>query len=899
MNISEVIITNFKNYIGEHCIKLNKKITVLYGENGYGKSSFFDAIEWALTGTINRFEKDSGFSVQDLINDNIIGEESNNCSVIVKINDIAIKRYISSGNVYAKLSGHYYYEDGEKKNLNITGKDKVEEVLKEILFKNSNSSNLINNMMRQSFILSQDQVTDFIVRDDPHERYKSIADIMGLRRVVNYTENINQFLSQLRTQIREVNEGIEKQTTIVNVVSDKGDSFENISKEFSEIVKHNTSVTHEQLIDKIQFYTKVNQSLIYENNSLNEHYKELEKLKFFSYEELYSEVRRLSSMKIKYYRHIGYVNSNLESLRNRLSKELKKEDSLKDYNNLLKQKYDIENEINIYKEESENSEIWNGNFTLEEVNRKITELQKETNILNFGLLNRPDYHASKDFFSKLFDTEQNNDKQFKTLLKKIKRKQRWFDLLSTQLASVGSNNGLANLIDSINEIYNYVLRMNMDKECPVCSTTVEGSLQMNISEKIKEYTIEMDLKSTKVKRLSNIITSLREEIQSSKNNLNKLKENIEKLEGDKRFYQKLRDNIVHQEGFAEEIINCTEADLQERLSTVRDNINQLIGIKKSLIHLSDLHKRKDIVLKQISENEREQARDFDESIKNYKNKIKRRETYVEDIKSKLETFESKLEHYKVLLNKTEKRKDTSEDFRKIIRKNQEKITEAQLILTDLKNLEQRYYQFQSNQELFSKVEKAQRAIKKGEKKKKVITKLISDLEKHIKEINSTFGEEAMEFLNKPHSIIQKYYRYMNPMTSSKYLRFLSDSKKEELQIKICDENNKSELNAKSTLSSGQLNVLAISIFLASNKSFNSNINFIGIDDPIQNMDDVNRFSICDMLTNMDRQLIFSTHDLAFLKLFIKKNEHISDNIQVYNFTSPLLKKENVNRIVFN
>ena len=55
MNIESLTIKNFKNYLGEVKFDLSKKIILLHGANGFGKSSFFDAIEWCLTGTINRF----------------------------------------------------------------------------------------------------------------------------------------------------------------------------------------------------------------------------------------------------------------------------------------------------------------------------------------------------------------------------------------------------------------------------------------------------------------------------------------------------------------------------------------------------------------------------------------------------------------------------------------------------------------------------------------------------------------------------------------------------------------------------------------------------------------------------------------------------------------------------
>ncbi|WP_439033598.1 SMC family ATPase [Bacillus paranthracis] len=899
MKISEIIITNFKNYIGEHKISLDKKITILYGENGYGKSSFFDAIEWAITGTINRFEKDSGFSAQDLINDRIVNEEDPECSVVVKIENMVIKRYIKSRSVYVKLSGYYYDENKEKKVLNVAGKDNVEEILKELLFNNSYGSNLINNMMKHSFILSQDQVTDFIVRDDPNERYKSIANIMGLRRVVSYKENINQFLTQFRTQRRELNEEIEKHKHVVNLIDGKNDNIDDIKRDFLEITKDNNCLENEQIIEKIQAIIKENESLVYRHSSINTYYKELEKLDVLSYEQLHNKVNTLNLMRTKYYKHIGYVNTTLEILNSKFSKKLKQENVIREYNNLLKQKSTVENEISELEEALRSNNVFEENLALEKIDDEIMKMQKEINVLNFSLVNRKEYFLAKDFLAKVHSMEESNEKNIRNLSNKIKRKQRWFDSLSNTLANIGSNNSLSNLIEEIKEIYNYVLKVEEDKTCPVCSSEVEGSLQRNILKNIKKYSNEINLQSNRVQKLSNSITKIRKEIQDLKNSLNTVKENVKKLEEDKKFYQNFNESISSLGNFDERIINYGEEQLEDRLAIVRKKINKYIEIKKDLIDLFDLYKKRENILNQISERAREKARNLEENINIYKKKIEKRETYLKVTHNKVNILEKDLDLYKEFLKKISEEENNLGDFRDIIKQNEEVIFKIKSNVSKLKDLEQRYYQFKSNQELFSKVENAKIAIKKANHKKIKNKKLIVDLQTHIDEINSTFGEEAMEFLNKPHSVIQKYYRYMNPMTTSKHLKFLSNSKNEELQIKIYDENNYSELSAKTTLSSGQLNVLAISIFLSSNKSFDSNIDFIGIDDPIQNMDDVNRFSICDMLSNLDRQLIFSTHDLNFLKLFIKKNEHISDDIQVYNFTSPVLKEENIGRIVFD
>ena len=62
------------------------------------------------------------------------------------------------------------------------------------------------------------------------------------------------------------------------------------------------------------------------------------------------------------------------------------------------------------------------------------------------------------------------------------------------------------------------------------------------------------------------------------------------------------------------------------------------------------------------------------------------------------------------------------------------------------------------------------------------------------------------------------------------------------------------------------------------------------------MDDINQFSVCDILGNIKKQLIFSTHDVEFVKLFLKKNNHLKEQIKIFNFKSPCLTPDKVNVI---
>jgi exonuclease SbcC len=187
-----------------------------------------------------------------------------------------------------------------------------------------------------------------------------------------------------------------------------------------------------------------------------------------------------------------------------------------------------------------------------------------------------------------------------------------------------------------------------------------------------------------------------------------------------------------------------------------------------------------------------------------------------------------------------------------------------------------------------------------------ISKLVSYiklLEKYKEEKQNFIGNGIADFLNRNHSTVQRYFRYLNPIPSNSELIFEGDG--EQLNIKVAYNKEFStrpggKSNAKNILSSGQLNVLAISIFLAINKEQQiHSLNFVGIDDPIQNMDDVNQYTMCDVLNNIEKQLIISTHDINFLKLFIKKNEYRKNNILVYNLKSPYISSDKLETIEFS
>ena len=57
MKLNKIIIRNFRSYYGENQFELSDGLTLVIGDNGDGKTTFFEALEWLFdTSKINKSE---------------------------------------------------------------------------------------------------------------------------------------------------------------------------------------------------------------------------------------------------------------------------------------------------------------------------------------------------------------------------------------------------------------------------------------------------------------------------------------------------------------------------------------------------------------------------------------------------------------------------------------------------------------------------------------------------------------------------------------------------------------------------------------------------------------------------------------------------------------------------
>ncbi|MDK2563930.1 AAA family ATPase [Romboutsia sedimentorum] len=890
MKIKTVNILNFKNFEGSHTFNLNENINILYAENGFGKSTFFDALEWCLTGEINRFNEYDEFNDEDIINYNV-NEYIHNCSVKIEFSNGSIERCFNVENLIkkGKTQVKVNYRDEKGRIIKLNGKKNINHLIKN---KDCLGVNSLTNI-KQTHILSQDQITNFINSENPKDRYQSLLSIMGIENKIlidnlkNINKKLNQNVSELQDKVLEYKN---KQQYILDKkkIIDKDLLIKRISnlnlleikaKEIIELIRKNETI----FIEEIYLDNNIKDKLKLEIIKYKEQLLMIDKIEVNKYKNIRNfkkdndeTIEKLSDLKYKMKTSI----LNKSKLEKNISEISKKE---KQFKNIVKIKGDIKSKVN---------EIEKIKISIEDI-KNYNILNKELEKISYAIKHKPEIEKNEKIIKKLIDEKNKLHKEIEQIIEYQDCDKKIVTDIEKSL-SKSSTNHLVDMIDSLEKIkISFISKENINT-CPVCSSNIQNIDIINEIDKningYKEIAFKLEGMS---KELILSRESLLEKINLSNRNLKQLKKKLNTYTDNIEDLTIKIKNIAESRLYEKELINAdikvirlTEAYKKTKI----EDINKYKKLKKEIEDLEEIYKE-----------DLELINDESENIGDILEKLKL--NLVDENKEILEMkeLEERLELTLKSNNEIVYRLDKSildKKFDKDI--NELKVElDAQIkyLENKVKEIEEIYITLESysfNIDRDREIKELKKVEESYSKKASLIIEKSENIKSYIYDLN-TYSKECIEkYLNNSESPVKKYYNYLNPMPNKQSLHFNTSNEEEKLLIEIKYNEKSITRLANKTLSSGQLNVLALSIFLAMNEHQKMNdLNMIAIDDPIQNMDDINQFSVCDILGSIQKQMIFSTHDIEFLKLFLKKNSFKKGNITIFNFKSPYLTSDKV------
>lgn len=918
MRIQSLEIEAFRGFNEKQKFEFPKvDILILYGPNGHGKTSFFDAIEWVITGKIFRYNQKS----QERNQSKFVGNKFSETLPCVSI------EFVSDSGEYIKLTrkgiktgkSTDYGDEFSECNIEINDKDyngDTEEKLKELLInKEWLETTSLESGLQVTHLLGQERMNHILRGMEDKERYDNFSTLFGTEQFNRYQTYFKNAQSNLQTQEKDlitkiagINEKVKNDKDLLDTLKVKY----HLSNNDKEIFFHKIY----QLFSK-EFNTELDKSdlehLNILSNDLNKLKNELESQLFkVDYEEQQINVmgKELDSWAAK--------SLDIKSMENRLEK-------LEEFNRLSELIGDIEwlytqSDFfikNSFKNEELLKEIDEKKYQIEIIEKELkysiedqNELKsmfraayKENNFMRMQLdmslfkgIGKQFSFEYKDLINLLeriinisFHIKQESDKfEFKNKMHKDLLKQlEQFKIIDYKYKEM------------LQSIQSFMHEQSFISECPSCGT--EGIDK----EKILNYTKskQMDI-SPEFSRLNNDILNLENELNLLKINnesevaeFNRLIQDFEKklseidkrLKKEKGFIVSIRREVsaLYNEIESNEELNVKFRKLSGKLGVNLDN-----GSTKKEIAL----KKQDLVLARLSLKSELLIEESDAIIQ--ANYLKKMIIESKEIKNNLI---SKLIKYRIISDNENisLEKEKIDPLKKIIKNSLYKNRADFNHIQDRVNKVIDGISYIEKQQKSEEITLLEERIKEDRMKLSIIEKEKIQTEKDLVAVKEIIQKipVAIENLNQKvmdslFDTIQSIYERLNSHPIYQVIEYKQKQShnKNRLSLSVDSRDSlKEELKANPSFifSSAQICTVALSFFLAmATRQQWSPLKLIAMDDPIQSMDDLNVVSLTDFLRVLvkpehGKQLVLSTHDLTFLQLMLKKFRFIKIGIIEY------------------
>lgn len=174
--IRRVTIENFRGFRDQQVIDLAASATVVCGSNGKGKTSFFDALQWLLLGSLGRLADLASRRSSDYVINSFAGKRAT-ATVSAEL-DLAGRR-VTLTRTGARKETELQWLDAEQ---SLTGAE-AQRALCEALLGDPDIS--LEETMLTSGLLQQDIVRK-VLQEEPKDRYRHMSALLGLQEIAEF-----------------------------------------------------------------------------------------------------------------------------------------------------------------------------------------------------------------------------------------------------------------------------------------------------------------------------------------------------------------------------------------------------------------------------------------------------------------------------------------------------------------------------------------------------------------------------------------------------------------------------------------------------------------------------------------------------------------------------------------
>lgn len=836
MKIQQIQFNNFRTYRQETFnIPEDKKIILIYGRNGFGKTSLFDGIEWGLTGKLERYNEGSREKNEYPMLRNSSAAISQNDGVKLTFTDgtntTKIKRFIPQ---------HETNDYGEG-ILSLNGETIPS--LKEFL----THENYINDInFEESFnftqLLSQELISNFIRHTKDPDRYRIIENLFGLKSFHKYDAHFSSAIKTLNEKLNNINHQIEQISKNIEIESHK---LSTLTIEPHLKLKELESIYGQQIkIEDLNEIQKkhIDEKLILESQNI-QHATSLSKLEYLrnNFTQMENKIGVYNKQHTNYQQLLAYV----ELFKKKIHYEIISE-NLSNHSYFLQHK----NEIASYEQELST----------------LNEIYKHSFFRDFG-------SKAEEQIKTLSEFNQEYKPKVDQYIKNI-------DLIARlQVTSISLEAEMEQLSNLKNNLFHAAVKFLEDagnqnlEKCPVCDNDFN---LLNTTERLKNELLQNN--DFEFKAIRDVIIEKEEEVINLEAVVEKEKNELLQT------VSHIKENYAHRYQELTTIVNTNK----QYYASYQEVVNNLALLN---ITFEKFESAKTEYFKALQTAPEYKA---NASIDYYSQLIKEQYASLSSAYAEFDQYQSLKTDFKI---------QTLDDIEKIL----VPIVEHQKALVPKINLCERVTSISQelivhfmNTEVKETIESLGNEINTLEQQQNQITQLIDDYNDLQRAVKRSSDNETTQLLAQYEDTIKKFYHYLNP---SMYMRDLNlriqpnETRSNRLIFEVISSENAKRHSPSYIFSAAQNNVLALSIFLSfAIKQQWSKLDTIFLDDPIQNMDDINIHSFVDLIRGIqkqtDKQFFISTHDERIYNFMLHKFGG-KDKVHTFEFEDyGVLKKDN-------
>jgi len=176
MRLKSLTVSGFRGFSQNVRFDLDADAVIVYGANGCGKTSMFDAILWVLTGSVERLNGAP---------DDIVSEYSLSGEARV---ELELRRDDSIMRVVRRFDGrHHLTVEDDANQDKISSGTKAEAALIDLLWPDARAAaeptDALSRSLTRAMYLQQDVVRQFVETDKEEDRFNVVSELVGVGRV--------------------------------------------------------------------------------------------------------------------------------------------------------------------------------------------------------------------------------------------------------------------------------------------------------------------------------------------------------------------------------------------------------------------------------------------------------------------------------------------------------------------------------------------------------------------------------------------------------------------------------------------------------------------------------------------------------------------------------------------